>query len=615
MNRLTDGSRRLLQAGVAAAVLAAAGLAVYSALRPGEKGRGRPDKVWPQIRAEAVYAGAAAQEVENAILLPVEAQLQGTPDIVAVESVARDDGGATTTLYFRPGTDLGETLKEVERRVSLATPVFPDVVKANGVSVRKGPPLAGLWLILYAPDRARDSAFLDDFARRKLVGDLEQLPGVTDAKAGPGPAPGPQVVLDPERLAARGLTADDVAGALRKVREAEKEARLGDEPAQRLREIVLREAPGRPAVRLRDVATVLRMGDGGGRRDRWRGLPAAAVALTGDDPDALLLAVRERLPQLRKTLPDGAALEVLPGPQVQDAEALLVEGRLPAGVSQARVHETADRAADALGRLPGPEEKPPVVAVLDLPAGDPAAFRFFVALAPPGDRGQSRDEIAAAVLRALTDIKGLTARVDPPAGRAFPPQLRASVVVAVRGQEVEGAHRAADEALTRLAKDPAFAGVWPEYRGPTPQLFVNVDRQAVKKLGLTMTEVMDTLQVYAAGLTVEGGAGRDVRVVLRTGPQQKAEDLKRLKVRTADGQMVPLADVVAVHELTGMTSVRRLDGERCLLITADPAPGTKPEAARRRCREILDQLRRDLKLPDHLKTECPEPDLRGRPGD
>jgi multidrug efflux pump subunit AcrB len=87
----------------------------------------------------------------------------------------------------------------------------------------------------------------------------------------------------------------------------------------------------------------------------------------------------------------------------------------------------------------------------------------------------------------------------------------------------------------------------------------------------------------------------------------QADGLKNLKVRNVKGEMVPVGALVEVRMVSGQAFTYRLDGERCLPITADPVPGVAAEEARRRCRELAAEMLKGLKPGGGYKVECPEP--------
>jgi len=186
---------------------------------------------------------------------------------------------------------------------------------------------------------------------------------------------------------------------------------------------------------------------------------------------------------------------------------------------------------------------------------------------------------------------------------------------------------------TNSANGSAGAAPWPtcgpEYRGPVAQLSLDVERAKLKDLGVSLDDVMNTLRVYLGDFRVNDRAGRGVQVSVRSPGEKGIADLKMLKVRNGNGEMVALGAVAAVRELAGAPFLRRIDGQRCLLITPErrrTSPPARPAAAavtsspRRgrssNCRTLPRRSarpRRSLKgLPDKTSADQPEAPARER---
>src|SRR5262249_53860949 len=137
-----------------------------------------------------------------------------------------DDGRYTLQVIFNPGVDLTLAQVLVQNRVSLALPVLPDAVKRLGVTVKKKSPGVLLFVVLYSPNGSRDNLYLSNYASIQIKDELARARGVWDVILFGGQEYGLRVWLDPDRLAARNLTAGDVVKALR-----EQNAQVMAEPA------------------------------------------------------------------------------------------------------------------------------------------------------------------------------------------------------------------------------------------------------------------------------------------------------------------------------------------------------------------------------------------------
>ncbi len=131
----------------------------------------------PQVQVTATLPGASAQVVEEAVIRPVEQQLNGVEGMIYMESSASSDGTAKITLTFESGTDTDIAQVNVQNRVALAEPFLPDEVRRQGVIVSKqsGNMLLGINLTSSRDDL--DGVFLSNYASNNLVEALGRVAG------------------------------------------------------------------------------------------------------------------------------------------------------------------------------------------------------------------------------------------------------------------------------------------------------------------------------------------------------------------------------------------------------------------------------------------------------
>src|SRR6185369_12358923 len=113
----------------------------------------------------------------------------------------------------------------------------------------------------------------------------------------------------------------------------------------------------------------------------------------------------------------------------------------------------------------------------------------------------------------------------------------------------------ATNALVAAAnKDPAFAGVFTLYNAGSRSLYADIDRLKAEKVGLTPTDVFSTLQVYLGSQYVNdfNYLGRTYEVIVQANGQfrRTPQDITRLKVRNASGEMVPIGTVAQLRDTT-----------------------------------------------------------------
>src|SRR5437899_8687837 len=93
-----------------------------------------PEITPPTVEVSAVYPGANAQVVADGVAAPIEQQVNGVENMLYMSSQCTNDGTYTLTVTFKLGTDLNIAQVLVQNRVSLATPILPDLVKRKGIA-------------------------------------------------------------------------------------------------------------------------------------------------------------------------------------------------------------------------------------------------------------------------------------------------------------------------------------------------------------------------------------------------------------------------------------------------------------------------------------------------
>ncbi|MGB0413948.1 MAG: efflux RND transporter permease subunit [Coraliomargarita sp.] len=125
--------------------------------------------------------------------------------------------------------------------------------------------------------------------------------------------------------------------------------------------------------------------------------------------------------------------------------------------------------------------------------------------------------------------------------------------------------------------DPAVAGARTTFRASVPQIFVDIDREQVKRTGTSMTSVFDTLQVYLGSSYVNDFTlfGRVFKVTAQADTPFRGDpdDINRLAVKGADGRMIPLGAVASLEERLGPQNVIRFNMMPSVKILGNPSPG------------------------------------------
>src|SRR5207248_5714283 len=173
-----------------------------------------PNITPPTVQVTCTYPGASAQDVADAVAAPIEQQVNGVEGMMYMSSQCANDGTYTLTVTFKPGSDLNIAQVLVQNRESLAEPILPDLVKRRGISVKKKSSNVLMIVNLFSKDGSRTSLELSNYATIQIRDELSRLPGVGDITYLGQRDYSMRLWLDPTKMAAYGLNAQDVIGAV-----------------------------------------------------------------------------------------------------------------------------------------------------------------------------------------------------------------------------------------------------------------------------------------------------------------------------------------------------------------------------------------------------------------
>ena len=174
-----------------------------------------PEIAPPSIQVTAQYPGASAEIVANTVATPIEQEVNGVDDMIYMTSQSTGDGSMALTVTFKLGTDLDTAQVLVQNRVAIATPRLPEEVRALGVQVVKQSPDLMMVIHLSSPDDSRDLLYVSNYATLHVKDVLSRIDGVGNVTIFGARDYSMRIWLDPDKLAARNLTAGDVLTALR----------------------------------------------------------------------------------------------------------------------------------------------------------------------------------------------------------------------------------------------------------------------------------------------------------------------------------------------------------------------------------------------------------------
>jgi hydrophobic/amphiphilic exporter-1 (mainly G- bacteria), HAE1 family len=231
-----------------------------------------PSLAPPVVNVTAFYTGANAQEVETAVTTPLEQAINGVEGMLYIASSSTNSGVSSISVTFDVTRDQDVAQVDVQNRVNQALGRMPTEVRTTGITVSKQATGFVMAVGVYAEKNEYDSLFLSNYIDVYVKDALKRVPGVSDVTIFGERKYSMRLWLDPDRLAARQLTATDVVNALREQNVQVAAGSLGQSPAPsgqmyqlsvralgRLREpaefdnIILKSGGVSSLVRLKDV--------------------------------------------------------------------------------------------------------------------------------------------------------------------------------------------------------------------------------------------------------------------------------------------------------------------------------------------------------------------------
>ncbi len=285
-----------------------------------------PSVAPPSIVISATYPGASAQVLENSVLSVIEREMNGSPGLIYIESVAQADGTGSITLSFEPGTSPDLAQVDVQNRLSRASPRLPLAVTQQGVRVDKSRANFLLFVILSSDNPDLDPVALGDYASRNVLPEIQRVPGVGQAQLF-GTERAMRIWIDPALMVGYRLSSADVTTAIAAQNAQVASGTIGALPTvpgqgifasvvvkgqlttpEEFGNIVLRAATDGGLVRLKDVARIELGAQSYSPQARLDGQPSTGIGVqlspTGNALSTAK-AIRTRLDELSRYFPPG----------------------------------------------------------------------------------------------------------------------------------------------------------------------------------------------------------------------------------------------------------------------------------------------------------------------
>lgn len=327
--------RRPRFAGVCSIILVLVGLICIPLLPVAQY----PEIAPPQITVTTNYIGANAQVVESAVTTPLEQEINGVEGMKYITSTSSNDGTSTINVVFNQGRNLDAALIDVQNRVQAASARLPAEVKTTGIQIAKNSSAMVLIYGLYAKDNKYDNAFISNYTDRFIKDSLKRVKDVGNIFIFGERKFAMRLWLDPDKMARRNLSANDVINALKEQNVQVAAGQIGQPPidinqaiqmsvkvAGRLENssqfdnLVVKRSSGGTLVRLKDVGRTELGAESYSSKLRFAGKDAVGLAVFQlPNANALDVAknVKKEITRLQKNFPPGLEIvEVVDATQV-----------------------------------------------------------------------------------------------------------------------------------------------------------------------------------------------------------------------------------------------------------------------------------------------------------
>ena len=295
----------------------------------------------------------------------------------------------------------------------------------------------------------------------------------------------------------------------------------------------------------------------------------------------------------------------------QDKQYLIGFAQLPDGATLDRTEDVIRRMSDITLKTPGVEHAIafPGLSINGFTNSSNSGI-VFVALKPFEARkgkGMSAGEIAGSMNTQFGAIQEAFVVMFPP-----PPVQGLGTTGGFKlqledrgGLGYEALDQATKAFMAKAYQTKELAGMFSSYQVNVPQLYADIDRTKARQLGVAVTDVFDTMQIYLGSLYVNDfnkfGRTYSVRVQADAAYRARAEDVGQLKVRSSSGEMVPLSALMKVQNAVGPERVMRYNGFLSADINGGPAPGFSSGQAQDAVRRIAAET-----LPPGISYEWTE---------
>jgi multidrug efflux pump len=292
-----------------------------------------PDIVPPTVVVSTAFPGANPQVVADTVASPIEQEVNGVENMLYMSAQCASDGSMNLTVTFKLGTDIDKAQVLVQNRVAVAEPRLPEEVRRVGVTTSKQSPDITMVVNLISPNGRYDKLYLDNYSYLQVKDGLARLPGVGLVTVFGARDYSMRLWLDPEKIASRKLTADDVVSAIREQNVQVAAGTLGQQPMtkgeafqfqvsaegrlstpEQFGDIVIKSGADGQVTRVRDVARIELAARDYSQDSKLDGVPNSTIGifqLPGSNSLETSKAVHALMEKLKQNFPPGLEYRIV----------------------------------------------------------------------------------------------------------------------------------------------------------------------------------------------------------------------------------------------------------------------------------------------------------------
>jgi multidrug efflux pump subunit AcrB len=546
---------------------------------------------FPTIHVTVPCPGFAPEEVERLVTVRLERWLGVLDGIKELRSRSLE-GMCQLTISFDKHDQDSNLATQVQVQLLSAQPTLPPGVGPATIE-RTGPDeMPAFWLTV----ESKRHSLLEttQLFEAVLQPRLRALPGVARLREYGGSKHAAQVRIDLAKLQARGLTVAQIAAALEM--DGAKKPDKPIAPAE-LGDTVISAQGGTP-IFLRDVAAVVDAGEpiGYAWRDRRRLLAVGVYLREGAMAKQVFDSFYGTLADARKEFPENMTVELLPKLMVGNDTRppnLLVEVRL---LNMEGSHERLEESVRELqnrieteANREGQQFVAWTLAFSDRDGSGSARIVLEISAAAPSG-------IDETIRRLAEGMPGLRVRVIDLRGQPLPLQATYPVRITLVANELVMLRNWADETIRRARQAQAeLRDVDAPAMSLTRRTDVVPDRATAAALAMTAREIVESFE-----FAMHGKAGNGYRLV--AGAVNDPTELGELPILTGNGKHVPLRNVATIKTFESVTAIDRINGRRCVEISANAGPHIAIEQAQAKLRLLAEEAHQKMKLPANCKV-------------